>query len=185
MVYGFAKQSDGQVVIDSAPGRGTTTTIYLPWCAAPAEPVAPPVPQLAGPAGSGERILIVDDEPVLRGLVAEILRERGYQVLDAGGGEDALALLRTDPGIDLLVTDVGMPVMNGRQLAEAARGFRPELKILFITGYVDNAVVAGGLPEPGLQILTKPFTRTALEQKIRAVLGERETKSGASSNPPH
>ena len=171
MVYGFAKQSDGQVRIDSRFGRGTTITIYLPWSAAAPTLVAPP-PEIRAQPATGENILIVDDEPVLRGLVAEIVRELGYQAAEAGSGEEALALMHAGPALNLLITDIGMPNMNGRQLADLARSFWPDLKILFITGYVDNSVVNGSLLESGMQMLTKPFTRAALAQKILATMGK-------------
>ena len=120
---------------------------------------------------SAETILVVDDEPTIRMLAVEVLEELGYQVIDCGDGPSALKVLETDQRIDLLITDVGLPGgMNGRQLADAARLSRPDLKIIFITGYAENAVLGNGQLSPGMQLITKPFAMEALGQKARNLI---------------
>jgi hypothetical protein len=173
MIYGFAKQSGGQVRIDSQEGHGATIRLYLPsnpdWAAE--EEVAPPPPALTGAAGSDETVLVVDDEPVIRMLVAEVLRELGYTALEAAEGIAALQLLRAPGRIDLMVTDIGLPGgMNGRQLADAARVARPGLKVLFITGFAETTVMGKGGLEPGMRVMTKPFALDALAARIRAMI---------------
>jgi PAS domain S-box-containing protein len=174
MVYGFARQSDGQVRIHSAPGQGTTVTIRLPRrgvpLAAPADAPAEPAPEAC--AEPGETVLVVDDEALIRMVVAQVLQEAGYTVLQAGTGAAGLAILQSAARIDLLVSDVGLPGgMNGRQLADAARVARPGLKVLFITGYAESAVMGQGGLEPGMHVLTKPFGLEQLGGRIRAILG--------------
>jgi CheY-like chemotaxis protein len=174
MIYGFAKQSGGQVHIDSAVGRGTTVGIYLPRHRGQAEGVdaAPPV-ALASPDGRGETILVVDDEPSVRMLVVDLLEDLGYQVLDAEDGASGLALLQSAARIDLLITDVGLPGMNGRQMADAARVGRPELKVLFITGYAETALLDNGRLGPDMAILTKPFSIDTMAQRVREMVARR------------
>ena len=170
MVYGFARQSGGQVRIDSTPGHGTTVTIYLPCYEGEAE-ADPGVHPLAAPltAGAHETVLVVDDEPTVRMLVGEVLRELGYTALEAADGASGLRVLESQARVDLLVTDVGLPNgVNGRQLADAARLIRPALKVLFITGYAGNAVL--GTLHPGMQVMTKPFAMEALALRIRDML---------------
>ena len=122
-------------------------------------------------AGAGEVVLIVDDEPTIRMLVTEVLEEFGYAGIEAGDGPTGLKVLQSAAKIDLLITDVGLPGgLNGRQLADAARTLRPELKVLFITGFAENAVVGNGHLDPGMQILTKPFSMEILAQRIRAIV---------------
>ena len=171
MIYGFARQSGGQVRIYSEVGEGTTLCLYLPRHhgeAGEAEPndrTAPPR------AGAGETVLVVDDEPTVRMLVAEILGELGYAAIEAADGASGLAILQSDARIDLLVTDVGLPGgMNGRQMADAARLSRPDLRILFITGYAENAVVGNGHLDPGMHVMTKPFAMDALATRIRDLI---------------
>jgi CheY-like chemotaxis protein len=120
------------------------------------------------------RVLIVDDEPVLRSLLVEIVQDLGFLTLDAGGGPEALQVLQRLLPIDLLITDVMMPVMNGRQLAVAARRLQPGLEVLFITGYVDETIRDSGLLDAGMRLLKKPFTQAALAAKISAAMKERE-----------
>jgi len=170
MVYGFARQSGGQVRIDSTPGRGTTVTIYLPRCEGEAE-IDPGGHRLAAPltAGAHETVLVVDDEPTVRMLVGEVLRELGYTALEAADGASGLRVLESQARVDLLVTDVGLPGdVNGRRLADAARRVRPALKVLFITGYAENAVL--GTLQPGMQVMAKPFAMEALALRIRDML---------------
>jgi DNA-binding response OmpR family regulator len=122
--------------------------------------------------GFGETVLIVDDEATVRMLVNEILSENSYRVLEAHDAVSAMKLLNSSHSVDLLITDVGLPGhMNGRQLADAARASRTELKVLFITGYAENAAVGNGHLEPGMEILTKPFPMRTLANKVREMLG--------------
>jgi DNA-binding response OmpR family regulator len=131
------------------------------------------VPQLdkAAKAGAGETVLVVDDEPSVRMLVAEVLDELGYSAIEASDGMSALKVLRSDVRIDLLITDIGLPGgLNGRQMAEAARANRPDLKVLFITGYGENAAISNGHLEPGMHVLTKPFAVDILAARIRSII---------------
>ena len=172
MIYGFVRQSGGQVRIYSELGQGTTMCLYLPRCydEAEAEPTAEPGIALDGTPG-GKTVLVVDDEPAVRMLVTDILADLGYTALEAGDGPAGLAILESDARIDLLITDVGLPKgMNGRQLADAARVGRPDLTILFITGYAENAVVGNGHLDPGMHVLTKPFAMDALARRIRDLI---------------
>jgi CheY-like chemotaxis protein len=117
-------------------------------------------------------VLIVDDEPTVRMLVADVLEEFGYTAIEATDGAAGLRIMQSDVRIDLLVTDVGLPGgMNGRQMADAARVTRPELKVLFITGYAENAVISHGHLDPGMHLLTKPFTMDRLASRIRDLIG--------------
>jgi PAS domain S-box-containing protein len=172
MVYGFATQSGGQVRIYSEIGRGTMVCIYLPrYHGAAGSADGPQVAAEAAHGGRGETVLLVDDEPTLRMLMSETLEELGYDVIEAADGIAGLKLLQSTRRIDLLVTDVGLPGgLNGRQLADAGRAVRGELKVLFITGYAENAVVGHGHLDPGFHILTKPFAMEALATRIRHIL---------------
>jgi CheY-like chemotaxis protein len=174
MIYGFARQSGGQVRIYSEEGQGTTVCLYLPRIAehAPAdEDAAPPPP--AESAGDGEGVLVIDDEPVIRMLIAEVLGEAGYAVIEAADGPAGLRVLESNARIDLLITDVGLPGgMNGRQVADAARVKRPELKVLFITGYAENAVVGSGRLDKGMHVLSKPFQMDLLASRVRDIVGQ-------------
>jgi CheY-like chemotaxis protein len=172
MIYGFAKQSGGQVRIYSEPGEGTMVCIYLPRHLGEAEG-AEPVPDLseAARAKLGETVLVVDDEPTVRMLVTEVLEDLGYAAIEAADGASGLKVLQSDVRIDLLVTDVGLPGgMNGRQMAEAALVSRPGLKVLFITGYAENAALNHGHLAPGMQVLVKPFALEALATRIRGLI---------------
>jgi CheY-like chemotaxis protein len=115
-------------------------------------------------------VLVVEDEPVVRSVVVEMLQDEGYRVLEAVDGPSGLAALRREPTIDLLVTDVGLPGMNGRQLADQARETRPDLKILFITGYAESVAMAEGFLLPGMEMITKPFDLDVLSRRIRAMV---------------
>ncbi|UAK26524.1 PAS domain-containing protein [Sphingomonas nostoxanthinifaciens] len=171
MIYGFARQSGGQVRIHSSPGAGTTVVIYLPRNGQTAEEDAAPIPLSDAPrAEGGETVLIVDDEESIRMLVTETLIDLGYTALEAADGPMALKLLFGDRHIDLLVTDVGLPGMNGRQLADAIRANRPSLKVLFITGYAENAVLNHGHLDPGMHVITKPFAMEALASRIKELI---------------
>ncbi len=172
MIYGFAKQSSGQVRLHSTEGLGTTVRIYLPshhgLDAAALEPETQAVVPRAEP---GEAVLVVDDEPVIRMLVVEVLEELGYAAIEAADGRSGLRQIEAGGRVDLLVTDVGLPHgMNGRQLADAARTRRPGLKVLFITGFAESVAVGNGTMEPGMDVMTKPFAMDALGAKIRTMI---------------
>ena len=172
MIYGFARQSGGQVRIYSEVGRGTTVCLYLPRIDGESEP-DDPVGTLteAARALQGETVLIVDDEPSVRMLVTEVLEDLGYTAIEAADSVAGLKVLQSDVRIDLLVTDVGLPGgMNGRQIADAGRARRPGLKVMFITGYAENAVLGSGQLDPGMQVLTKPFAMEALAARIRDLI---------------
>nr|WP_280843025.1 PAS domain-containing protein [Pararoseomonas baculiformis] len=172
MIYGFVRQSGGQVRIYSEVGQGTMVCLYLPRHVGGPE-TAEEVPELADAprAGKGETVLVVDDEPTVRMLVTEVLEELGYAAIEAADGPSGLRVLQSDIRIDLLVSDVGLPGgMNGRQMADAARITRPDLKVLFITGYAENAVVGNGHLAPGMHVMTKPFAMDALASRIREVI---------------
>ncbi|MEN0076555.1 MAG: PAS domain-containing protein [Paracraurococcus sp.] len=175
MIHGFARQSGGQARIYSEPGKGTMVCLYLPRHAGEeAAEGEEPSPLPAPRAEHGETVLVVDDEPTVRMLVSEVLGELGYAAIEAGDGAAGLQLLRSGRRIDLLVTDVGLPGgMNGRQLADAARELRPGLKVLFITGYAENAAIGHGHLAPGMQVMTKPFSVEAIATRIRAIIEER------------
>jgi PAS domain S-box-containing protein len=171
MVYGFARQSGGQARIYSQPGQGTKVCLYLPRYAGDDRVFEPAASGQKAQRGDGETVLVVDDEPSVRILVNEVLQELGYQVLEADTGAAGLLILESGRRVDLLVTDVGLPGgMNGRQLADAALVTRPNLKILFITGYAENAVVGAGHLKPGMHILTKPFSLETLGGKVSEII---------------
>jgi CheY-like chemotaxis protein len=122
-------------------------------------------------AQKGETVLVVDDEPTIRMLVKEVLEELGYAAIEAADSNSGLAVLRSDARVDLLVTDVGLPGgMNGRQMADVARTGRPDLKVLFITGYAENAVLGNGHLDSGMHVMTKPFTLEALAGRIKELI---------------
>ncbi len=171
MIYGFARQSRGQAKIESEPGRGTTVHLYLPFhlgagAADEDEPAAVAEPH----GGSGTRVLVVEDEDVVRGLIVDVLNEVGCHVIEARDGPSGLDLLMGSRQIDLLVTDIGLPGLNGRQIADAARLQRPTLKVLFLTGYAENAAVASGFLQPGMEMMPKPFAMDALAARVRAMM---------------
>ncbi|KQZ81618.1 MULTISPECIES: ATP-binding protein [unclassified Pseudomonas] len=170
MIYGFSKQSRGHVAIQSEVGEGTTVSIYLPRYGGDL-PQDPPVdshhPLFAQ---NGETVLIVEDDPAVRVLVSTVLSDLGYAFVEACDADSALPIFESAQRIDLLISDVGLPGMNGRQLAEIGRQFRPGLKVLFITGYAEHAAVRGGFLDPGMQMITKPFTFDLLTAKVREMI---------------
>jgi PAS domain S-box-containing protein len=171
MIYGFAQQSGGAVRIYSELGQGTNVCIYLPRHWGEAEQKDELADTAEVPRGDGETVLIVDDEPTVRMLVAEVLSDLGYNALEAEDGASGLKVLNSDARIDLLVTDVGLPGgLNGRQVADAGRSVRPGLKVLFITGYAENAVLSHGHLDPGMHVMTKPFAMDALATRIRELI---------------
>jgi signal transduction histidine kinase len=170
MIYGFARQSHGHVTIHSEVGKGTTVSLFLPrFVGKIVEDVAAD-PALLPFANAGETVLIVEDDPAVRVLVSVVLKELGYGFVEAGDADTAVPILESEQRIDLLISDVGLPGMNGRQLAEIGRQLRPELKVLFITGYAEHAAVRGGFLDPGMQLITKPFTFDLLTAKVREMI---------------
>lgn len=168
MVWGFAGQSGGSVRIFSELGEGTAVFIYLPRFTGDVgadETIPAGRPTAAAPSRT---ILLVDDEPLIRMVAAEQLEELGYVVIEAGDAREATKVLEADRRIDLLLTDVGLPNgMNGRQLADRARETRPNLPVLFVTGYAENAVLNQGHLLPGMQVLTKPFDMNTLARRVK------------------
>jgi CheY-like chemotaxis protein len=177
MIYGFVRQSDGSVRIDSEVGKGTSIEILLPRYNGDAEasPVAEDVPESL--ATENEVVLVVEDEAVVRLLVVELLKDLGYLALEAEDGPGALRILQSAQRIDLLITDIGLPGLNGRQLADAAREKRQDLKVLFMTGYAEKAAGRSFL-SAGMEIIAKPFAMDVLAVKIREMI---ENKSRSSS----
>jgi PAS domain S-box-containing protein len=170
MIYGFARQSNGHVTIESRIGQGTSVKLYLPRHLGDSAAEHASAVRAAEHAATGETVLVVEDEPVVRGVILEMLHDQGYRTLEAVDGPSGLRILRRDERIDLLVTDVGLPGMNGRQLADQARETRPDLKILFITGYAESVAIADGFLQAGMEMITKPFELDNLARRIRAMV---------------
>jgi len=168
MVYGFAKQSRGHLRIDSKVGRGTTVRLYLPRALQEAVDLSSPVE--ATPRGQGETILVVEDDATVRLVLADVLQELGYEVLLASDARPAIPILQSERRIDLMLSDVMLPHINGRKLAEIARAARPDLKVLFVTGYAENAEIRGDFLDVGMDLLTKPFALDALGARVRAMI---------------
>lgn len=170
MIYGFARQSNGHAMIESRVGQGTSIKLYLPRHHSEIAVEHAIAARAAQHAATGETVLVVEDEPVVRGVILEMLDEQGYRTLEAVDGPAGLRLLRSDARIDLLVTDVGLPGMNGRQLADQAREMRPGLKVLFITGYAESVAIADGFLQPGMEMITKPFDLGNLSRRVRTMV---------------
>jgi len=170
MIYGFARQSHGHVTLHSEVGKGTTVSLFLPRFVGELQAPEHLNPALAPYANAGETVLIVEDDPAVRVLVSAVLKELGYAFVEAGDADTALPIIESDQRIDLLISDVGLPGMNGRQMAEIGRQIRPQLKVLFITGYAEHAAVRGGFLDPGMQLITKPFTFDLLTAKVREMI---------------
>jgi CheY-like chemotaxis protein len=169
-VYGIVTQSGGAIRVESEPGQGATFTIELPRVDAPADRPGDAGDASAAPIGS-ETVLLVEDEPEVRGLARDILHQQGYTVLEAADGDQALRVGREHRGpIHLLVTDVVMPQMGGRELADRLQAGRGEIKVLYVSGYTDDAILRQGVSETGTAFLPKPFTAAALAHKVRQVL---------------
>ncbi|WP_454563879.1 ATP-binding protein [Pseudomonas sp. AIG] len=170
MIYGFSKQSRGHVSIDSEIDEGTTVRLYLPRFRGEELSSPDAAVQQAPDALDGETVLIVEDDPAVRVLVCAVLGELGYAFVEAWDADSAVPILNSTQRIDLLISDVGLPGMNGRQLAEVGRQYRPGLKVLFITGYAEHAGVRGGFLDSGMQMITKPFTFDLLTAKVREMI---------------
>jgi PAS domain S-box-containing protein len=170
-VYGIVKQSGGYVTVYSEPGRGTTFKVYLPRVDEPLDQAAatPPSPE---PPVAWETVLLVEDEGALRSMIQEILQEAGYTVLPAATSDAALDAVRSHPGpVHVMVTDVVLPRMGGRELAEQVAALRPSLRVLYMSGYTDEAIVHHGMLDPGMHFLQKPFTADDFLRRIRELLG--------------
>jgi CheY-like chemotaxis protein len=169
-VYGIVKQNNGLVWVYSEPGKGTTFKVYLPKVKGDAEPEEKeqtPVAELGG----SETVLIVEDDDSLRNFVQKALRQHGYKVLVAENGEDALRVGQAHEGpIDLMITDVVMPKMGGREAADRLQPLYPRMKVIYMSGYTDNAIVRHGVLKPGLNFLQKPFAPEGLARKVREAL---------------
>jgi PAS domain S-box-containing protein len=170
MIYGFARQSNGHATINSHLGLGTSVKLYLPRHHGDIAAQLASAVRTAEHAAAGETVLVVEDEPVVRAVILEMLADQGYRTLEAVDGPSGLRILRNHERIDLLVTDVGLPGMNGRQLADQARETRPDLKILFITGYAESVAISNGFLQPGMEMITKPFDLDVLSRRIRAMI---------------
>jgi CheY-like chemotaxis protein len=174
MVYGFAGQSGGFAALESETGTGTTVRLFLPERDGRLEQAAMEVSsQDAGlrETKSTATILVVEDDPDVRELVIEVLSELNFTVLQAFDGPSGLKELMSDARIDLLISDVGLPGMNGRQMVDAARSKRPALRVLFMTGYTELASAQGELLDEGMQMITKPFSIEAIVNRVQGLLG--------------
>ncbi len=181
MIYGFAKQAGGMATLESAVGQGTTVRLLLPrFDGAPdaAQLSEPSTPQTAG-VGRQSLVVVVEDDDNVREMVHECLAELGMQVLTASDGEAGLELVLGTADIDLLVTDVGLPALNGRQLADAARAAHPGLKVLLMTGYAESAARDGGFLERGLELIVKPFSLDVLGERVQRMLDSNEGDGAA------
>ncbi|BBH46326.1 response regulator [Pseudomonas sp. KU43P] len=168
MVYGFSKQSHGHVVLRSQIGQGTRVDLYMPRHHGRA--VSKKAPAAPTTHGNGRNVLLVEDDPHVRQLLCQTLQEDGFPCHSASNASEALQVLRSSEAIDLLVSDVGLPGMNGRQLAEIARTLRPQLPVLFITGYAETATAREGFLAPGMQLISKPFELKQLQQQVERML---------------
>jgi len=167
-VYGIVKQHGGMVNIYSEPGKGTTVKLYFPVAEQRASEVGP---RVAGPArGGSERILVVEDEREVQKVVSEVLKSWGYDVMTACDGQEALVLIKENPDIQMVLSDVVMPRMGGRELMEATRALRPDLRFLLTSGYSENAVHHGFILDPAINFLSKPYGMDTLARKVRETL---------------
>jgi CheY-like chemotaxis protein len=180
MVYGFVKQSGGHVRLTSTPGVGTSAKIYLPRSLSQAPPAEPARVATEEPRGNGQVILVVEDDPHVRALTVRMLERLGYRVQVAGDGPEALKCLEQQARVDLLFTDIVLPQgMNGVELSKSVRSLRPELPVLYTSGYTENALIHHGRLDAGVQLLEKPFTRAQLAAHIRQALSGSALTQGA------
>jgi CheY-like chemotaxis protein len=177
--YGIVTQTGGTIDVSSEPGRGTSFRIDLPYVEAELAAPVRPAARVAGP-GTGETVLLVEDEPAVRRIASLALRARGYRVIEAADGEEALRIAQeTGDEIDVLLSDVVMPRLGGRELAERLRRERPELRVLFMSGYTDDMGLVHDVASTGLAFLQKPFAPDALCRKVREVLDEKRVAAAA------
>jgi CheY-like chemotaxis protein len=181
-VYGIVKQSEGSIYVYSEPGRGTTFKIYFPRIEEVTESIEPGAKITKSSQGS-ETILLVEDEEMVRRLARTILQDNGYNVLEASNGEEALRIAQEHGAkqIHLMLTDVVMPRMSGRELADCLESVRPEMKVLYISGYTDDAIIRHGVLEQGMAFIQKPFTPDALVRKVRNVLDKSQQEQQSFS----
>ncbi len=172
MVYGFAQQSKGYVTLESGVGHGTCVTLYLPRFDAVTAPETTELP-VAAPRGDGETVLVIEDDETVRQLVVEVLTELGYTAIEARNGDEAILILKSDRRLDLMVSDVGLPGLNGRQIATVAREHRPSLRILFMTGYAADAADRPNFLGPGMDLILKPFSIEAIAVRVQAIIKPR------------
>lgn len=171
MIHGFVRQSGGQIRVYTEPGHGTTMCLYLPRYLGEASDDTMPSVEGIEDHGDGRTVLVIDDEPIVRMLIVEVLEEAGFNALEADDGPSGLKILESGVQIELLITDVGLPGgMNGRQVADAARDLRPDLKVLFVTGFAENALIANGHLDSGMAVVTKPFVMGELASKIASMV---------------
>jgi CheY-like chemotaxis protein len=168
MVYGFARQSNGQARIHSAPGQGTSVKIYLP--AAEQGAIQPADHVQSSPQGAGQAVLLVEDDPSVRLLIGEVLSELGYRAIEASDANAAIKVLESSQAIDMMISDVGLPGMNGRQLAEVVREYHATVPILFVTGYAENAAIRADFLGTNMAVISKPFQFEELAAKIGEML---------------
>jgi len=179
-VYGIVQQSDGHIHVSSKPGRGTTVKVFLPRAPADQQVEAEAVKPADKPCRGSETVLLVEDESSIRIMMGRELQNQGYQVLEAEDGADALKRAREHRGpIDLLLTDVVMPRLGGRELAEELTAVRPQMKVLFMSGYTDDEIVRHGVLRARTAFIQKPFAPSELARKVREVLD-----APPSSDPP-
>jgi CheY-like chemotaxis protein len=174
MVYGYMRQSKGAVRILSQPGTGTRVQLYMP-CLESDVGIAPVEVNREAPLGEGQRVLVVEDEAVVRSLIVEVLEELGYEAHEAADAQEAIPVLESSQRIDLMISDVGLPGMNGRQLADLGQLRRPGLKVLLATGYAEGSNVSGYLAS-NMEIITKPFAIDTLANKVSEMLGLHEER---------
>ncbi len=182
MIHGFARQSDGNVTIHSELGKGTVVELYLPAAKELGAEESAQVIADDSPAGA-ETVLVVEDDPIVRGLLVQVLNELSCHTLEATDGPSGLNILLSDTPIGLLVTDIGLPGLNGRQVADAGRQRRPDLKVLFITGYAENAAGSHGFLESGMAMLTKPFPMETFANKIKEMIPAQTTAAVHAATP--
>jgi CheY-like chemotaxis protein len=175
MIHGFVRQSGGNVNIESVVGQGTTMTLLLPRSRVDSLPQAlARAPSKRALGSNRETVLVIDDDATIRMLITDALEDLGYRVREVENGQDGLQILQSGDPLDLLVTDVGLPGgINGRQVADAARSLRPGLTVLFITGYVQDALSWESMLDPGMHLMTKPFQMDELTSRVNGLIAER------------
>lgn len=179
MIYGFMQQSNGHVQVDSVVGEGTAVTLYLPVAASASHDHPDSARTLT--TGGGQQLLIVEDDDQVRALVTEVLSELGYGVQAIPDADQAIPILKSRQSIDLLITDVGLPGLNGRQLADIARESRPELPVLFMTGYAETAANRSAFLGTGMNLIAKPFALDDFSRQVGQILSSDEPRTRPSN----